>query len=223
MKEKIGMITIGQSPRIDIVPEMKGILGPEIEVLEAGTLDGLSSEEIQDMAPSSGDYILVTLLRNGTPVTIGKRHILLRMQNCINDLTKKGAELIILLCTGEFPEFVSKKITLRPDRLVNGIVRGLLTEGTLGVVVPLLEQIPQQGPKWAAPDLKVIIENATPYGTNEEITRVAEKLAGHSVDLIALDCIGYNLEMKETIREITGKPVILARSILARAANELIG
>ncbi len=36
---KIGMLTIGQSPRDDIIPPLKEILGPDHEILEAGALD----------------------------------------------------------------------------------------------------------------------------------------------------------------------------------------
>ena len=52
--KKIGMITIGQSPRVDIVPEIKEILGEEIEVLEAGALDGLSLEQVRGFYPGKG-------------------------------------------------------------------------------------------------------------------------------------------------------------------------
>ncbi len=222
MKAKVGMVTIGQSPRVDVVPEMKGILGPRVQVMEAGALDGLSLEEVKKMAPVAGDYILVTLMRNGIPVTIGKSHILPRIQNCIDDHIKKEAELIILLCTRVFPEFTSEKIIVRPDRLANSVIRGILPEGTLGVVVPLADQISQLSHKWVAPGLKVIVESATPYEAREEITYVAKKLASQSVDLVVLDCIGYNLKMKETMRKIIRKPVILARSILARTIKELV-
>ena len=222
MKAKVGMVTIGQSPRVDVVPEMKGILGPRVQVMEAGALDGLSLEEVKKMAPVAGDYILVTLMRDGTPVTIGKSHILPRMQNCIDDLTKKEAELIILLCTGEFPEFTSEKIIVRPDRLANSVIRGILPEGTLGVVTPLSDQTSQLSHKWVTPGLKVIVESAMPYGAREEITYVAKKLASQSVDLVVLDCIGYNLKMKETMRKIMRKPVNLSRSILARTVKELL-
>ena len=161
-------------------------------------------------------------MRDGTPVTIGKSHILPRMQNCIDDLTKKEAELIILLCTGEFPEFTSEKIIVRPDRLANSVIRGILPEGTLGVVTPLSDQTSQLSHKWVTPGLKVIVESAMPYGAREEITYVAKKLASQSVDLVVLDCIGYNLKMKETIRKILRKPIILSRSILARTIKELL-
>ena len=190
--------------------------------MEAGALDGLSLEEVKKMAPVAGDYILVTLMRDRTPVIIGKSHILPRMQNCIDDLAKEGVELIVLLCTGELPEFASEKIIVRPDRLVNSVIRGILPEGTLGVVVPLSDQIPQLSHKWVSLGLKVIVESVTPYGARDEITSVAKKLASQSVDLVILDCIGYNLKMKETMRKIMRKPVILSRSILARTVKELL-
>ena len=42
MKHTIGTVTIGQSPRIDVVPEIAAILGDNIIINEAGALDGLS-------------------------------------------------------------------------------------------------------------------------------------------------------------------------------------
>ena len=39
---KVGLITVGQSPRSDVVPDMAAILGGDVEILEAGALDGLA-------------------------------------------------------------------------------------------------------------------------------------------------------------------------------------
>ena len=47
MKKKIGAITIGQSPRIDVIPEMQEILGENVIILEAGALDGLTKKDIE--------------------------------------------------------------------------------------------------------------------------------------------------------------------------------
>ncbi len=35
IQKKIGMITIGQSPRVDIVPEMREVLGTEVKIIES--------------------------------------------------------------------------------------------------------------------------------------------------------------------------------------------
>ena len=44
--KKIGAITVGQSPRVDLIPEIQPILGDSVEIIQAGALDGLSKEEI---------------------------------------------------------------------------------------------------------------------------------------------------------------------------------
>ncbi len=40
--KKVGVVTIGQSPRTDVLPEMKLFWGGEVEVRECGALDDLS-------------------------------------------------------------------------------------------------------------------------------------------------------------------------------------
>jgi len=41
LRPVVGLITIGQSPRPDVVPDMAEIIGPGVEIREAGALDGL--------------------------------------------------------------------------------------------------------------------------------------------------------------------------------------
>ena len=47
--KKIGAITVGQSPRVDLIPEIQPILGDSVEIIQAGALDGLSKEESQSL------------------------------------------------------------------------------------------------------------------------------------------------------------------------------
>ena len=101
---KIGAITVGQSPRVDVIPEMEPILGDSFEILQMGGLDGLSKEEIAAFKPRENDHILVSRLTDGSSVTFGESHILPRLQDCIHKLEENGASLILFLCTGEFPE-----------------------------------------------------------------------------------------------------------------------
>lgn len=66
----VGMITIGQSPRDDVVPEMEKILGPGIRVVQAGALDGLSRDEVATLAPREREHALVTRLADSTEVIV---------------------------------------------------------------------------------------------------------------------------------------------------------
>ena len=47
--KKLGLITIGQSPRTDVLPDIEPIFGPDVELHQAGALDGLTREEIAQM------------------------------------------------------------------------------------------------------------------------------------------------------------------------------
>ena len=220
---KIGVVTIGQSPRDDIIPEIRDILGPGVELIEAGALDGLSLEEVKDFYPEPTDFTLVTRMKDGTEVKVAEKYIITRLNNCISGLEDKGAEILMLLCTGEFPGIKSKRILLRPDRLLQNIVKGILEKGRLVVIVPSPDQIPTVEKKWGRSDLDVVSEAVSPYtGTKKEIIETANKVKNSNVDLIVLDCIGFNRETKAIFREVTKKPVLLPRTILARIAREII-
>jgi hypothetical protein len=43
LRPVVGLVTIGQSPRPDVVPDMVEIIGPGVEIREAGALDGLAA------------------------------------------------------------------------------------------------------------------------------------------------------------------------------------
>lgn len=220
---KIGAVTIGQSPRDDIIPEIRVILGPGIEVIETGALDGLSLEEVKDFYPMLTDFTLVTRMIDGTEVKVAKKYIIPRLNNCISGLEIKGAEILMLLCTGEFPGIESGPILLQPDRLLRNIVRGILEKGRLGVIVPSSDQIPTVEKKWGRSNLYVVSKAVSPYtGTEKEIIDTADKLKNFNVDLILLDCIGFNRETKAIFRKVTKKPVLLPRTILGRIAREII-
>jgi len=73
------------------------------------------------------------------------------------------------------------------------------------------------------PNLKVIVETVSPYtGTDVEIEKVAKKIAKTNANLIVIDCLGFNREVKTIFQKITRKPVLLPRTLLGRIAGELI-
>ena len=54
---QIGALTIGQSPRVDVTADIAPILEPEITLLEAGALDGLTADEIAALRPGTGEQL----------------------------------------------------------------------------------------------------------------------------------------------------------------------
>ena len=216
---KIGMITIGQSPRNDVVGEI-GQLLDQTEIVQRGCLDDLTKKQIESLNPEETEPFLVTVLRDGRSVQVSKEKTVQLLQQRIKELENKDVASIVLLCTGDFPDLESTKLLIQPGKLIRGLVEAMLTPGeNLGVIVPCSEHIGQTKKKWS--HLNPIVEVASPYENSGGIQDAARKLGAETVGLTVLDCIGYTRQMKQTVREITRKPVILARSLLARALREL--
>jgi protein AroM len=162
-------------------------------------------------------------MRDGTEVKIAEEHLIERMKRCISDFQAEPVEIIILLCTGEFPEMESKKILLRPDRIMLHMVQSLLDRGRLGVLVPSPDQIPALKRRWEKTHLEVVAEAISPYtGTYEELKEKANKIKRSDVDLVVLDCIGFSQETRGLFRKITRKPVLLPVTLIGRIAREIV-
>ncbi|MGI6642650.1 MAG: AroM family protein [Bacillota bacterium] len=222
MRRVLGTVTIGQSPRSDLIPEMKQMLDQDVVIIEAGALDGLTLDEVKKLYPEPGDYVLITRMADGTAVKIAEKHILPKMQQQITNLVEKGAEVISLVCTGEFPDFDCPRLVVRPQKVLFNAAASVAAGLRLGVFVPDIDQIPQSTNRWAGVGTDLRVEAASPYESIEAIQEAAAALRDWRARVIVMDCIGYTLAMKRAVKDITGVPVILARSVVARMLAELL-
>ena len=115
MKMRVGMVTIGQAPRDDVVPEMAELIGPGAEILEGGALDGLSRAEIADLAPEGDHEVLVTRLSDASAVFVAKEKITPLVQRRIDELEAAGAAMTVVLCTGAFKGLRSSRALVTPE------------------------------------------------------------------------------------------------------------
>jgi len=222
-KRRIGTITIGQSPRVDMIPEIQAILGDNVEIIEAGALDDLTREQIADIAPKQGEYVLVTRLRDGTSVQVAEHHILPLMQGHIDRVIEKGAEVVALVCTGEFPPFKTSRLLLEPQKLLYHFVAGVARGRRLGVVIPVPEQIEEATKRWKSVGASVLeVIPASPYVEILELEAASRKLKNWEADLVVLDCMGFTTSHKTRAAELTGTPIVLPRTVLARTLAELL-
>ena len=213
---KIGAVTIGQSPRVDVTPDILPIFGEGVELLQAGALDGLTKEQIRSMAPLETDYVLVSRLNDGTFAKFGESFILDRMQSCISRLEEQGAVLIMLFCAGTFPDIFEAKVPLvYPAKILNGLARALSKNSNIIVITPDEQQVQQAYDQWGP-----IMEKVTPIPA--EVRKAAEKARDIDADLIVMDCIGFTKEAKSIVSSIAKKPVLLCRTTLARTVNEML-
>ncbi|HHW02236.1 MAG TPA: AroM family protein [Thermoanaerobacterales bacterium] len=220
--KKIGLLTIGQAPRVDLVPEIKKVLGEDVEIIERGALDGLTLKEVKSLYPGENDEVLVTRMADGTEVKVAEREIFPRLKEKIKNLEAEGINTIFLACTGEFPSFDSASLIVRPQKVLHHVVSSLAEGLTLGIIIPDERQVVSAKERWSTVASKVIVEPGSPYAGMENIEKAAKLLATSGVDLVVMDCMGYTLKMKDTVLNLVKKPVILARSISAKVVSELI-
>ena len=220
---KIGAITIGQAPRIDVTADIMRIFDGKAELLQAGGLDGLTREEIAEFAPQDGDYVLVSRLQDGSSVTFAECYILPRLQEAIDRMESEGCSLIMMFCTGSFPETLSsKKIPMvYPCEILNRLVPLMTKKSNIICMTPSPLQLEQAEGKWRKYVKHVKAVAASPYGEWADLERAAEEVKDMDGDLVVMDCIGYTQEMKEMFAEKTGKNIVLPRTLLARIISEL--
>lgn len=221
---KIGVVTIGQPPRPDIHSLVKEILGEDYEVMLVGALDDLTLEDIPDFRPE--EYLLMTGIRDKNGKKVGVRvteeFLLPLIKKRIFELEQKVG-LIIIWCAGRFPEVKSDAIIIRPSEILKSVVNAVFKKGKLGVIYPSKEQLIWAEPEWASKDVEVYADNPRKsLSREEELEKLAERLAERDLDLILLNCTGFGSKMKQLIKEKTNKPVIQANALTIRVVKELL-
>ena len=225
LRPVVGLVTIGQSPRPDIVPEMAAVIGPCVEVREAGALDGLGPSEIATLAPTGGDEILVTRLQDGTPVFLGKEKIVGLVEQRIAALERDGATLTALLCTGAFPRLRSTRALVQPHPVLLGTLRGLSWPGRLGVLTPSVPHVPQTEARWRRDGFDPVVAPLSPYEEEDAaaLARAADAMRAGGAALVVMDCMGFRRKTRDELRGLTGVPVLLANLLVARVISEACG
>jgi len=228
-KAKLGIITIGQSPRVDVLPDFIGALGYKPHIEQRGLLDELTEKAIVSLAPVNVlDETLVTRLRDGTEVKLSEKRVIEMLPQAVAYLEGKDVDLIVLFCTGEFPPITSRVLILYPSVIVGSVVSALFSstksrDRKLCVVAPAKEQHDMLAKKWRCAGVALAFETLSPYTSGSaEIAQCAERAAKLQCDMIVLDCIGYTEKIRSVFASVSHVPVILPRALLARVTAELL-
>jgi protein AroM len=215
----IGLITIGESPRLDIRPTYEAVLGFAVPIIEAGALDGLEMGDIAALAPVDTDIPLVTLAA-GREVRIGKRAITPLLQSAIDRTIMQGAQVVVVLCTGHFTGLRAPVPLIEPDRVLHGFMRALQPDGALGVIMPDAGQMEMMRAKWLGYDLSLAV--ASPYQPRTAWDAIIAAFAHARVRAIVLDCMGFGPDAKAYFAERTGVPVLCAQTATAHLVRDLL-
>lgn len=217
---KLGVLVVGQSPRREVERELKRIV-VDVSLDLRGCLDGLSRAEIDALQPEKNDVALFTRLSNGDGVRLSKTEVMRHGGIQLDALQQAGASLVIVLCTGEFPEWRNRRI-LFPSALLRNLVFGLLPSGHIGVLSPLEAQIPATKSRWSDEHHTVSAIAVSPNASIEEARQAGLQMRKLAPDLIVLDCVSYTREIKQAVCSAADIPGVLAITAIARCAAELL-
>lgn len=220
-KPKLAALTVGQSPRDDVAAEIAAATGGAVEVTLRGALDGLSRAEIDRLTPVNDLDTLFTRLPDGDGVTISKKAVVEHGTRQLEDLTRGGYDVTMVLCTGAFPSWVGRFRVVFPSAVLNAAVRGVLAEGRLGVFTPLPQQVAASTDRWRAAGYDARVVALTPNATAEDATEAAGAFADDPPDLLVFDCMSYTSAIKRAACARAGAPGLLAVTTCARMAAEL--
>ncbi len=219
---RLGVIVVGQSPRPEIVAQIRPHIGDDVDIDLRGALDGLSRAEVSALSPADDADTLFTRLPDAESVKLSKHAVERRAGAVIERMAAADTAATILCCTGEFPTLTNGRVVL-PSAVLCGIVGGLLPRGRLGIFIPLPEQAETLCSKWRRPGLEVVAEPLTPGSALPAIDAASRRLAAQAPDLVVLDCMSYDQATKDRVRQTLRIPVILAIAAAARIAAELLG
>ena len=216
---RLAFVTIGQSPRTDIVPEMLADIGGSVEAHEFGALDDASEDEIRALVPGDGETSFATRLRDGREVTISKERVELRLEDLLERVDGQGFDAVVLLCTGTHVRPLRRTLMIESQRVDDSMVEALATSSQrLGVMLPLARQV-EEFPKRHVFSRTPRLVAASPYA-GDDIAAKAEALA--DCDLVIMHCMGYSEAMRAAARRSIPGPVLLSRRIVSGAVRQII-
>jgi len=222
---RIGMTTIGQSPRDDLVPDIQRAFSVPVEILQCGTLDGLDAANIQRFGPDDREVGIVARLQDGSSVLISHAKIMPRMQAAVDEMIARGAEFVVILCGADWSAIRCDRPVVNPGLLYPAIITALARGRRLGIIKPSAGQVEQEQERYAKLGILATVVSASPYTGDSRLAAAATAaryLREQQVDLVWMTCVGMDEPMRVVVEEIVGCPVILARTLLARVVDALL-
>ncbi len=208
-------LTIGQSPRPDVTPEILAFMGGGGPVTEAGVLDGLDRSAIP--GPEPGEMPLVSRLATGEEVILGEGFVERRMRNLV-ERTPEGT-VAAILCTGPFRGIPDRPGLVKAGPAFDRALEAACVPGTaVGILIPDRRQ-EQDALRRVPEGCRALIGVASPCSGVAAAGELRERF--RHADLIALNCLGYDGALAGALETATGKPVLLARRILAERIAEV--
>lgn len=221
---RIAFVTIGCTPRTDIVPEMVAdILGDlpadSVEIREFGVLDGLHGAELDAMIAKSAEPAFATRDRQGNEIAVSVERTEARLEMLLDTVEGQNFDLVVLLCTGTRIRSRPGLLIIEAQRVVDNSIAALsVGAGPLGILVPFESQIEALFSGHDLPE-NARFAAASPYDGEPLADRAA---ALSDCPVLVMHCMGYSRAMRDDVRAAVPGHVLHARGMVASFVRQFV-
>jgi protein AroM len=164
----------------------------------------------------------VSRLRDGTEVLLEADWAHHRVAQIVREIDDGRIDVFVVLCTGRFEGLAPRAILIAAGPVVDhGLAAIAESASSIGVLLP------NEGQKASfrcepAGNRRFVLSHVSPYSpyTDDRWDAAARELAG--ADLVVMHCMGYTESMRRKLAEKMGKPVLLARRMVAAAVAQVV-
>ena len=202
----IGALTIGQSPRPELVAPLKRRLPEECQILQAGALDGLTKASLP--AVHNGNYPLTTRMQDGSSVMIEESFLAAELQQALDQLEERGVMATILLCAGTFSDLRGTRPLLKPFAVGRAVIDSIGLN-KIGLIAPIKEQEAPIRRRWQAAGFQPTVWTAALSRQDEQfVQQLNEQIELNKLECIVLDYVGHPEPLVSQLRATTVVPLI---------------
>jgi len=204
-EKRIGVLTIGQSPRTDLVAPLENML-PGCRVLQAGALDGLAPADLPE--PTHVAYPLATQMRDGTKVLVEERFLAPKMQEALDWLESEGVAATLLMCAGTFADLHGKLPLFIPFKIGCSLLDTLQMR-SIGLITPVAAQEKPIRERWEKKGFRPTVWTAD-LATQDApfYLQLRKRIHKNNLACIVLDYVGHPVEQVTWLQRSIDLPVI---------------
>ncbi|MGI9505502.1 MAG: AroM family protein, partial [Geminicoccaceae bacterium] len=130
----VAFVTIGETPRNDVLPGLLQRIGKPVTVTEFGVLDGLGETDIRAMAPGLGDIPLAAFRHDNLPAIISTEACEKRIRGICSSLDTQHFDVIVLMSTGLYLSARTITPLINAQRVVDAWLDSLVhAQQTIGL------------------------------------------------------------------------------------------
>ena len=216
---RVAFVTLGQSPRPDLVPDILSRMDVPVEPTEIGLLDDLDTRELAKARPGPDEPAFLSRLRDGRQVELSVGWTRERCRRVYDRIGSTRPDLVVMMSASCGTGFRHCSATLESDRVVVQAIEAFSRADLgLGVIVPLpglLNDLQPIGGPW-----KKARVQAARHGDRNALRRAARELA--ECDIVVLHSLGYSDADREAVAGVIEAPVILNRHLVANAIRDAL-